>query len=264
MEVIGEDSPRGLSDFEARFSTERACRAYQAQLHWPGGFEFPRCEAGPASACTRQRLIGTACRNQASVTADTIFQGWRLPLRLWFRAILRVTAQKNSASALGLRCILSLGQFRTAWTWLHELRRAMVRPRHDRLSGCVEVDEVYVGGWEKSAPGRSRARKSLVAVGAEEDGHGIGRIGLRRMPDASAATLEAFTPDAVEPGSRIPTSCVWQNRKFRFTRSRPLLGRRTETLWGLLRTTLHGRLLIESSPNGELRMITGRYRPRRS
>ena len=202
---MGEDYPRTLSEFETRFSTERACRAYLAQLRWPDGFVCPRCAAGPARPSTRQRLICTACRYQASVTAGTIFQGSRQPLRLWFRAIWWVTAQKNGASALGLQRILGLGQYRTAWTWLHKLRRAMVRPQRDRLSGCVEVDEIYVGGREKGARGRSRGRKSLVAVAAEEDGDGIGRIRLRRMPDASAASVEAFILDAVEPGSRVRT-----------------------------------------------------------
>ena len=35
------------------------------------------------------------------MTAGTIFQDTRKPLRLWFRAIWHVTSQKNGASALG-------------------------------------------------------------------------------------------------------------------------------------------------------------------
>ena len=90
-----EDYPRTLSEFEARFSTEQACRAFLAQLRWPDGFVCPRCQAGPARASTRQRMICTACRYQASVTAGTIFQGSRQPLTLWFRAIWWVTAEED-------------------------------------------------------------------------------------------------------------------------------------------------------------------------
>lgn len=54
-----------------------------------------------------------------------------------------VTSQKNGASAIGLQRVLGLGSYDTAWTWLHKLRRAMVRPGRDRLSGAVEVDETY-------------------------------------------------------------------------------------------------------------------------
>jgi len=53
-----------------------------------------------------------------------------------------VTNQKLGMSALGLKRELGLGSYRTAWTWLHKLRRAMVRPGRDRLSGTVEVDEI--------------------------------------------------------------------------------------------------------------------------
>ena len=81
----------------------------------------------------------------------------------------------------------------------------MVRPQRDRLCECVEVDEVNLGGREKGAPGRSRGRKSLVVAAAEENGDGIGRLRLRRTPDAFAASIEAFFLDAVEPGNRVRT-----------------------------------------------------------
>jgi hypothetical protein len=70
---------------------------------------------------------------------------------MWFRAMWYVTSQKNGASALGLQRVLGLASYETAWTWLHKLRRAMIRPDRDRLSGWVEVDETLVGGEEKGA-----------------------------------------------------------------------------------------------------------------
>jgi hypothetical protein len=57
-----------------------------------------------------------------------------------------VTTQKNGASALGLQRVLGLNKYETAWTMLHKLRRAMVRPGRDLLTGRVEVDECYSGG----------------------------------------------------------------------------------------------------------------------
>ena len=50
---------------------------------------------------------------------------------------------------LVLKRILGLGIYETAWSWLHKLRPAMVRPSRDRLGGTIEVDEAYVGGLEK-------------------------------------------------------------------------------------------------------------------
>jgi transposase-like protein len=143
--------------------------------------------------------------HQASATAGTIFQDTRSPLRLWFRAMWWVTAQKNGASALGLQRILGLKNYRTAWTWLHKLRRAMVRPGRDRLAGTVEVDETYLGGLEEGLRGRQVETRALIVIAAQEDGQGIGRIRLRQIDDASAASLIRFIEDAVEPGSVVHT-----------------------------------------------------------
>ena len=125
------------------------------------------------------------CGHQTSVTAGTIFQGTRTPLTLWFRAIWWVVSQKNGASALGLQAVLGLGSYRTAWTWLHKIRRAMVRPGRDRLSGTVEVDETLVGGAEPGGGRRHIGKKALVAIAAEVRGRAIGRIRMRRVADAS-------------------------------------------------------------------------------
>ncbi len=92
-----------------------------------------------------------SCGHQTSVTAGTLFQDTRTSLVTWFRTVWWVVSQKNGASALGLQRVLGLGSYRTAWTWLHKLRRAMVRPGRDRLSGAVEVDETFVGGVEPGA-----------------------------------------------------------------------------------------------------------------
>jgi len=202
---MAEDYPRTLLEFEDRFATDQACRDYLIQLRWSHGFVCPRCAAGTAWAATRGRLVCGGCRHQTSVTAGTIFQDTRKPLRLWFRAMWYVTSQKNGASAMGLQRVLGLGSYLTAWTWLHKLRRAMVRPGRDRLSGRVEVDETYIGGEEPGAHARQILRKSLVTIAAQEDGRGIGRIRMARIPDASAASLQQFIRGTIEPGSVVHT-----------------------------------------------------------
>lgn len=200
-----EDYPRNVMELEERFSTEEACRDYLIRLRWPTGFVCPRCHTAGSWPATRGRLICRACRYQASVTAGTIFQDTRKPLRMWFRAVWHVTSQKNGASAVSLQQVLGLGSYITAWTWLHKLRRAMVRPGRDRLRGTVEVDETYWGGEEEGVVGRLTEDKALIAVAAEEDGKGIGRIRLRSIPDATRASLHGFIAEAVEPGSTVRT-----------------------------------------------------------
>jgi len=200
-----EDYPRNRTEFEARFSTEAACREYLVKLRWPDGFWCPRCGGGKSWPVRRILLQCAVCGYQSSVTAGTIFQDTRKPLMLWFRAMWAVTSQKNGASAIGMQKELGLGSYDTAWTWLHKLRRAMVRPGRDRLAGSVEVDETFWGSEEEGMRGRQTESKVLVVIAAQENGKGIGRIRMRRIPDASAQSLMPFVQDAIEPGSLVHT-----------------------------------------------------------
>jgi len=200
-----EDYPKTLLELEERFATEEQCRAYLTELRWPEGFVCPSCGGQKSWPAGRGRLICAACRHQATVTAGTIFQDRRLPWRLWCRAIWQVTSQKNGASALGLQRVLGLGSYQTAWTVLHKLRRAMVRPGRDKLSGRVEVDETLVGGETPGRKGRGVPSQALVVIAAQEDGPGIGRIRLTRIPEASADHLHRFIQGAVVQGSCVQT-----------------------------------------------------------
>lgn len=200
-----EDYPRTLAELEARFSTEEACLGYLFRLRWPDGFRCPRCGHIKGWRVRNTLIQCAGCSYQTSVTSGTIFHGTRQPLTTWFRAIWWVTSQKTGASALGLKRVLGLGSYETAWTWLHKLRRAMIRPGRDRLSGRIEVDETHVGGEKPGKRGRGASGKSLVVIAVEIDGNRIGRIRLRRVPDASAESLEEAVKQAAVPGSTIRT-----------------------------------------------------------
>ncbi|MCY4535761.1 MAG: IS1595 family transposase [Bryobacterales bacterium] len=202
-----EDYPRNQLEFETRFASEEACREYLAQLRWPEGFRCPQCGQSKAWPVRDGAWQCAACGRQTSVTAGTLFHRSKLDLRLWFRAMWSVTGHKHGTSALGLQRVLGLGSYLAAWTWLHKLRRAMVRPGRDRPHARVEVDETYVGGAEEGVRGRQTVTKALVAIAVEapEDGPGIGRIRMRVVADASAASLLGFVREAVEPGTTVHT-----------------------------------------------------------
>jgi transposase-like protein len=144
------------------------------------------------------------------VTAGTIFDRTRSPLTQWFAAAWHVCSTKNGASALGLQKLLGLGSYETAWTWLHKLRRAMVIPGRDLLSGDVEVDETYVGGEEPGLRGgRAKGKKVLVAIAVECRNGGSGRVRLGRIPDVSARSLHGFITRHIQPGAVLLTD-AWQ------------------------------------------------------
>ncbi len=201
---MDEDYPKTLMEMERRFATEGACREYLTQLRWPSGFICPACQGKVGWKDRRHRWTCQDCRRQSTVTAGTIFEGTHLPLQVWFRAAWLVTSQKSGGSALGLQRVLGFGSYETAWIWLHKLRRAMVRPGRDRLKGTVEVDEAFIGGVS-SGTGRDGMGKALVAIAAEEDGAGIGRIRLARVADGSTPSLHGFIQQAIAPGSTVHT-----------------------------------------------------------
>jgi transposase-like protein len=198
---------------DERFRDDNACRDYIRRVRWPAGFACPyRGVIWEPWIMSDKLMRRRRCHGRTSLTASTIFEGTRKPLRTWFMAMWLVTSQKNSDSALGLQRVLGLGSrvlglggYETAWTWLHRLRRAMVRPGRDCLCGTVEVDETNVGGPKKGKWGRETETKAIVAVAAEENGKGIGRIRLRRIKDVSADSLLPFVQGTVVPGATIHT-----------------------------------------------------------
>jgi transposase-like protein/predicted RNA-binding Zn-ribbon protein involved in translation (DUF1610 family) len=206
-----DDFPKNLNEFRERFSTEQACIHYLVKLRWPQGFVCPICGNQKMRRTTRGLFECKKCSGQTSVTAGTLFHGTRKPLRLWFEALWHITNQKYGANALGLQRVLGLGSYHTAWRWLHKLRRAMVRPGRDNLSGIVEIDETYIGGERSGKRGRGAENKALVAVAVEDKsktsatGKGIGRIRLQLIPDASANSLQEFIKTHVNLGSCIRT-----------------------------------------------------------
>src|SRR3954466_8489426 len=192
--------PRSLAEFQARFASDAACRHYLMACRWPDGFRCPACG-------TRDLLQCRACRRQTSVTAGTALDRTRLPLPLWFAAAYLVTTHTPGFSALQLQRQLGLARYETAWTMLQKLRRVMVRPERDRLSGTVELDETYVGGVEEGRRGgRQRDSKKVILAGAVEvRGRGSGRIRLAVIPDLSAATFARFAAEAITPGTAVLT-----------------------------------------------------------
>jgi transposase-like protein len=205
--VAGRDYPRGWGELHAWFPDDASCLAYLERLRWSDGFVCPACGgAGQPWRQTRGRLTCPACRRQTTVTAGTIFDKTRTPLTTWVAAAWYVTNQKFGASALGLQRVLGLGSYQTAWTMLHKLRRAMVRPGRDPLKGDVEVDESYVGGEEEGVVGRLTHKKAIVAIAVEvKQPRGFGRVRLRRIPDVSGPSVVGFVRDEVAPDAVVLT-----------------------------------------------------------
>ena len=81
----------------------------------------------------------------------------------------------------------------------------MVRPRRDRLTGIVEVDETCLGAEQPGKRGRGAEGRALVVIAAQVKDKHIGRIRLHRVADASSGSLEPAVQQAVVPGSIVRT-----------------------------------------------------------
>ena len=160
----GKDYPHNWNEFLDWFGSEEACLSYLERLRWPQEFVCPTCGVSqPPYRSSRSRLMCRACGRQCTVTAGTIFDKTRTPLRVWLAAAWYLTNQKQGVSALGLQRVLGLGSYQTAWTMLHRFRRAMVRPDRERLTGSVEVDETYLAITDREEPISSMGRKSKTS-----------------------------------------------------------------------------------------------------
>ena len=203
----GEDYPGTFQEFDEWFKSEKDCLDFIAALRWPNGFTCPRCGCNTKepSLMGRGLFLCRECKRQTSATAGTLFHRTHKPLRTWFLAMWFVTSQKHGTSALGLQRVLGLGSYNTAWTWLHKLRRAMIRPGRDTLTGEIEVDETYVGGVGVKTRGRGAQKKAIVAIAAEVRGKGPGRIRMSTIPDVSALSLNDFVLSNVQRGAEIRT-----------------------------------------------------------
>jgi transposase-like protein len=202
----GVDYPTDLSEFDRFFPDEAACERYLERLRWPNGFVCPWCgDTRKPWRTARGPQLCAGCRRRISVTAGTLFEGTRKPFKLWFIAAWEITGHKYGANAVNVKRMLGLKSYKTAWSWLHKFRRAMVRPGRDKLSGLVEVDESYVGGEEAGGKGRFTEKKAIVAVAIEVKERGYGRVRLRHIPNVKTETLERFVTDVVERGATVHT-----------------------------------------------------------
>jgi len=208
----GIDYPRNFNEFESFFENELKCREYITNIRWPEGYICPYCQSDEKPWKTGRGYFHCRnCNRETSVTAGTLFERTKFPLKTWFLAIWFVTSQKNGANALGLQRVLGFGSYQTAWTWLQKLRRAMVRPLRDRLHGNVEVDESFVGGISSGGKrGRGAENKEIVVIAVEiHEPKGFGRVRMKRIDDATVDSLTGFISEAVEPGATILTD-AWK------------------------------------------------------
>jgi Zn ribbon nucleic-acid-binding protein len=186
--------PKTATEFEARFATEADCRAYWIEARWGGEPACARCNSTRVWPERGGFLFECAeCGHQTSLTSGTLLEKTRKPFKVWFRAVFEISSRRNGISAMELQRIMGFGSYKTAWTWLHKLRVALVRPGREPLAQGVEIDEAFVGG--------TRGGKSMVLVATETDG----RVRLAHAENNDEATLKQFADAHVAVAADVTT-----------------------------------------------------------
>jgi hypothetical protein len=259
--------PSSLRAFTRRFASEAACEEFLFSVRYPQGFVCPRCAVTRSWALNGRRLTECANGHKVSLTAGTILHRTRQDLQTWFHAAYLVSTLTPGISAVQFQHQLGLSRYETAFQMLHKIRSVLVAPGREPLHGEVEVDETFIGGRDPERDGRGGDK--VLVVGAVEiltvrdspkrrPRRRAGRIRLRAVSDASAASLAGFVETEVVGGAEVHTDGwdgyrrltrtgynyrrVVQGKGRKATAVLPLIHRVFSNLKAWLQGTHHGRV----------------------
>src|SRR5437667_1742835 len=130
------------------FLDETAAREWLEARVWANGRVCPHC--GNADQDRLTKLEGKAhrpgvyqcnepeCRQQFTVTVNTVFERSKIPLTKWLAALFLMTASKKGISAHQVHRMLGIS-YKSSWFMMHRLREAM------RFGGLVPPLEHRIG-----------------------------------------------------------------------------------------------------------------------
>ena len=152
------------------FLDETAAREWLEARVWANGRVCPHC--GNADQDKLTKLEGkahrpgvyqcneTECRQQFTVTVNTVFERSKIPLTKWLAALFLMTASKKGISAHQVHRMLGIS-YKSTWFLMHRLREAMrvggLLPPMGEDGGAVEVDETFIGRMQGVKKGRAGA-----------------------------------------------------------------------------------------------------------
>jgi transposase-like protein len=145
---------------------------------------------------TRKIFKCKGCQSQFSLTSGTIFASRKLSLRDIPSAIAIFANGAKGHSALQLSRDLDV-QYKTAFVMAHKLREAMAAgDKGAKVSGEVEIDGMYTGGYVKPANHKENRRDRRLA----ENQSGKRRVVIvARERQGKTITFVSKTEDASVP-----------------------------------------------------------------
>ena len=211
MEI--RDKFKGVNSirFYERFSDDKVCYQYIADVKWESGYECKKC--GHQNYCSGRKPYSrrcTRCKHDESPTAGTMFDKCKFSLHLAFHIAFKISTKKKGMSSLELSNEFDLRQI-TCWEFKWKIQQAMRSSKQHPLKGTVHVDDFYIGEYEGGKVGRSLdSKKRLVVVALEILGkEGVGRAYAQVINNASAKEFKSFFNDYISIEAHIVTD-IWK------------------------------------------------------
>jgi transposase-like protein len=193
-----------------RMTDDQAYEAFKA-VRWAandGAALCPKCGGFVVWEFKTRRIFKCkACNGRFSVTSGTIFASRKMSFRDILGAIAIFVNGAKGHSALQLSRDLDC-DYKTAFVLAHKLREAMSSEREKALTGEIEVDGAYFGGYVKPANRKEdrvdrrlarhhNGKRQVVVVMRERDGQSVTTV----VPSEAAGV--AAIAATVAPGSTI-------------------------------------------------------------
>src|SRR3990167_11191455 len=201
-------------EFKAEYADDDACLEAVFQNRF-GDLKFcPKCAVVGTKfyrVKKRQCYACMHCGYQLHPLAGTIFRKSSTPLTNWFHAIYLFSVAKNGVSAKELERHLGV-TYKTAWRMAKQIRLLMAQDA-EKLTGVVEADETYVGGYKRG--GKGFREKTPVLGAVEKNGQAKAEV----TDWASATTARSFLQANIEPDTHLHTDdnriYWWAKKQFK-------------------------------------------------
>jgi transposase-like protein len=141
--------------FTQRFPDEIACREHYRDMRIKQGLTCKKC--GGTShfwLASKGQFECKVCHFRTTLRSGTVMEHSNLSFRVWYLAILFMTATKKGISACEMQRQLGYKRYKTVWSLMHRIRILMGK-RDDLypLTGMIEFDE---GFFEIATPEKER------------------------------------------------------------------------------------------------------------
>ena len=203
MEIFNGEN---FIEFTEQFSDDDKCKAYLSDLKWSKGYKCSKC--GHTKFTQRKGYIRTCnlCKHNESATANTAFHKVKFGIKKAFHITFEMVNSTQSLSALQVSKRYGVSR-KTAWLFMHKIRKVLKSSEQYPLDGNVQVDEFTVGGKEEGKQGRSydsNKKKVIASVQLTDDGK-VKRVYAMRIDDYSSKSLKKIFTKHISKEANIFT-----------------------------------------------------------